>query len=81
MKTINFLQIITRIFFLIVLTLGVLNLILIHPVPERIYLLVSLIFLPPLTGYIKERYRISIPPAIKIILGTVVVWFTLGISV
>lgn len=68
------------VFFAIVLSLGIFNILLVHPVPGIVYLLLSLIFLPPLNNLLGSRLRISVSPAIKIILGIVIVWFTLGIS-
>jgi hypothetical protein len=68
--------IICTIFFFI----GVLNMILIHPVPGFIYILISLIYLPPLSNYIKVKLRISIPIILKVILAILVMWFTLGVG-
>ena len=67
-------------FGIIVLTIGLSNLFLVHPVPAIVFLLLSLIYLPPVTELIQQRTGFSIHPAIKIILGVVIIWFTLGVS-
>lgn len=64
----------------LVISLGVLNFILVHPVPGLVYLLLSLVFLPPVNSFVKTRFGFRIPIALKILLGIVIVWFTLGIS-
>lgn len=68
------------IFGLVILTLGILNLILVHPVPGVAYLLLSLIFFPPINAAFRKNLGLSIPLVFKIILGVVIIWFTLGIS-
>jgi hypothetical protein len=67
-------------FGIIVLTIGVLNLLLVHPVPGIGYLLISLVYFPPANAYLKTRFGFTIPLAVKIILGTVLIIFTLGVS-
>ena len=60
--------------------LGVLNMFLVHPVPGVFYLLLSLIYFPPANAVLKERLDFSIPLVVKVLLGLVVIWFTLGVS-
>lgn len=67
-------------FTLLIFTLGVMNLVLVHPVPGFAYMLLSLIFLPPLNSFLKERTGWAIPRAVQIVLGIIIIWFTLGIS-
>ena len=67
-------------FALLLVTIGILNLIQVHPVPGIIYLLLALIFVPPLTQGLKNRTGFTIPVAVKIILGFIIIWFTLGVS-
>ena len=67
-------------FGLLVLGTGVANLLLVHPVPAAAYALVSLVYLPPASAALKERFGLSIHPVVKIVLGVVVVMFTLGVS-
>ena len=60
--------------------IGIMNLILIHPVPGMAYLLFSLLYMPPVTENIRQRFGFSIPTIIKVIFGIAIIWFTLGIS-
>ena len=67
-------------FGLLVLGIGVANLLLVHPVPAAVYALVSLVYFPPASAALKERFGRSIHPLVKVVLGVVVVMFTLGVS-
>lgn len=67
-------------FGLLVLGAGVANLLWIHPVPALVYGLVSLVYLPPVGAALKERFGVSIPTFVKVVLAIVVVMFTLGVS-
>jgi hypothetical protein len=68
------------IFSIIVLAIGILNLFLVHPVPALVYLLLSLVYLPPANAILKKRLGFSIPLVVKIILGIIIIMFTLGVS-
>ncbi|MGV3539362.1 MAG: hypothetical protein ACO1OQ_06095 [Rufibacter sp.] len=59
---------------------GILNIILIHPVPGVAYLLLACLYLPPVYAYLTENFHFSIPAVVKIGLGIVLVMFTLGVS-
>jgi hypothetical protein len=63
-----------------VFAIGVLNLLLVHPVPGMVGLLLSLVYFPPANAFLRAKTGLSIPPAVKIILGVMVIWFTLGVS-
>lgn len=65
---------------LIVLTIGLLNLFLIHPVPGIAFIIFSLIYFPPVTDLLKKNLNLVIPPIVKVFLFVFLVWFTLGIS-
>ena len=65
---------------LLLLAIGVLNLLLVHPVPAAAYALVSLVYFPPVSGALGRRSGIRLPATLKVVLGVVVIWFTLGIS-
>ena len=67
-------------FGMVVLGIGIANLLLVHPVPAVAYVLVSLVYLPPASAALKDRFGVSIHPFAKFILGIVVVMFTLGVS-
>lgn len=56
-------------FGLSVLGAGVLNLLLVHPVPAMAYVLVSLVYLPPVSGLLGDRFVFRVPTAVKIVLG------------
>ncbi len=64
----------------VLFVIGVLNLILVHPVPGGVFILVSLIYLPQVNIFLKSRFGFSIPPAVKIIIAIFLIWFTLGVS-
>ena len=67
-------------FGIVVLTIGVLNMVLVHPVPGTVCILLSLFYFPPVDDMIKKKFGRSIPPAVKIVLGIAIIWFTLGVS-
>lgn len=73
-------KIIGWLFGAIVFVIGLLNLILVHAVPGIVYLLLSLIYFPPVNTAFRKSFGFSIPPAVKIILGIIIIWFTLGVS-
>lgn len=68
------------IFFGVVLAVGVANLLLVHPVPAVAYALVSLVYFPPASVFLRDRFGFSIHPVVKLALGIVIVMFTLGVS-
>lgn len=79
-NTIRILPLAGWLFGLTVFAIGVLNMLLVHPVPGLIYLLLSLLYFPPVNDLFREKVGFSIPLVIKIILGIVILWFTLGVS-
>lgn len=64
----------------IVLAIGVLNLFFVHPVPGIVYLLLSLIYFPPADAVLRRSFGFAVPRVLKIILGVVIIMFTLGVS-
>jgi hypothetical protein len=76
----NIWDIVGYIFGIVVLTVGVMNIFLVHPVPGVAYLLLSLIYFPPANASLKTKFYFSIPLVVKIILGIVIFFFTLGVS-
>jgi hypothetical protein len=80
MNKIPFALIAGWLFGLLLVIIGVMNIFLVHPVPGIAYLLLSLIYFPPVTEWLKEKYRIRIPAVIKILLGGFIMMFTLGVS-
>jgi hypothetical protein len=79
-KKLSIQNIISWILGLLVFTIGIANLILIHPVPGIIGLLLSLLFFPPVNDVLKKTVGFTIPFAVKIVLALFIFWFTLGIS-
>ena len=79
-KNYNFQNLISWIFGITVLTIGILNTVLVHIVPGVVYLLMSLLYFPSVNAFVKQKTGISIPWILKIVLGIVIVMFTLGVS-
>ncbi len=68
------------IFLFLFFSIGVLNLVLVHPVPGIIYILFSLIYFPPFSEYMKAKFRFTPPIMLKVILAILVLWFTLAVG-
>ena len=64
----------------VIFTIGALNLLLVHPVPGTVFLLLSLLYVPAFNTLLRKTFGFAVPLAAKITLGIVVVWFTLGVS-
>ncbi|MGZ5190110.1 MAG: hypothetical protein ACXWCZ_03765 [Flavisolibacter sp.] len=73
-------NIISWILGIIVFAIGILNLIFVHPVPGIIFLFLSLLFISQTNTLIRKNFGFSIPLVVKIILGIIIIWFTLGVS-
>ncbi len=67
-------------FGLAVLATGLFNIILIHPVPGIIYLLLSIIYFPFTNVFLRKKFGFSIPIFVKYILAIFIILFTLGVS-
>ncbi len=63
-----------------VFVIGVLNVFLVHPVPGFFYLLLSLVYFPPANTVLRKKFGFSIPLVVKMILGIIIIWFTLGVN-
>ena len=68
------------IFGIVFLTVGILNMFLVHLVPGVGYLLLSFIYFPPSNAYIRKKFEFAIPVVVKIILAIFIIMFTLGVS-
>ena len=79
-KNVESSPIISWLFSIIVVAIGILNMLLVHPVPGAVFLLLSLVYIPPANNFFKERTGFSIPTVLKLILGILIIWFTLGPS-
>ena len=60
--------------------IGIMNLVLAHPIPGILYLLVSLFYCPPMGSMANERLGFSIPYLVKTIVAFVILWVTLAIG-
>jgi hypothetical protein len=68
------------IFGIVVWVIGVLNVFFVHAVPGVVYFLLSFLYFPPINVILKKKYGHSIPVVVKIILGVLIITFTLGVS-
>ena len=73
-------NIISWILGIIVYTIGVLNLFLVHFVPGIVFLVLSFAIFPPINDELRKRFGFSIPVPLRIALGILIIWFTLGVS-
>jgi len=73
-------SIISWMFFVLFVAIGILNIIFVHLVPGIFYLLVSVIYLPHINSYLYRKLGFSIPLVIKIVLGLVILWGTLAVG-
>lgn len=71
---------ISTLFGILVLAAGFSNLFLVHAVPGMGYIMLSLLYFPPVNTLLADWFGWKIPPVIKIILAFVIVWFTFGVS-
>lgn len=62
------------------LIIGVLNAWLVHPAPGMLYLLLAVLFLPQTDALLKKKLGLTIPLALKIFAGLVILWGTLAIG-
>ena len=80
MKNLNALNVISWFFGLLLVTIGVMNIVLVHPIPGVFYFVVSFLFFPPTNVFLKKMFNISIPFGIKLILFILIMWPTLGVG-
>lgn len=64
----------------IVFSIGALNLWLVHPAPGIVGLALSMLYLPHVRRMLSRTMGLRIPRWLRIALGVLVVWFTLGVS-
>lgn len=72
--------IISSIFGILIIILGVFYLVLVHFVPAIICFLLSLIYFPFADELLKRKFGFPVPLIVKILLGIFIIWFTLGVS-
>ncbi len=73
-------QLISWVLGVTVLVIGVANLVLVHAVPGIFFLLLSVLYTRQANSFFREKLGFRIPLAVKIVLGIMVIWFTLGVS-
>lgn len=73
-------ELLAWLFVIFLLGVGIVNIFLVHPVPGIAYLLLALVFLPPLNSVFTERFGSIIPLILKIILAVLIILFTFGVS-
>jgi hypothetical protein len=79
-KNLNALNIVSFLFGLLLLTIGIMNVFMVHPIPGIIYILVSLVFFPPTNNILKKTLNFTIPFKLKLIIFILIMWFTLGVG-
>ena len=65
---------------LTLIAIGILNFLWIHAIPAMVYLLLSLIYLPPANELLRKRFGLHIPAILKLALAAAIFFFTLGVS-
>lgn len=73
-------HIISWLFSIVFLVIGVLNVILVSVVPGVFYFLLSLIYVPQTNIFLSKKIGFTIPIIVKIIVGVVVLWGTLAVG-
>ena len=73
-------RLISRVFGVVFVALGLLNLLLVHPVPGVFYLLLTVLYFPAATSVLEQRLGLTIPFGIRITVGLVVLWGTLAVG-
>jgi len=63
-----------------VIIVGLLNVALVHVVPGVVYLILSLVYLPPSSDLLTKKLGFSIPLFIKVVMGVAIFFFTWGVS-
>jgi hypothetical protein len=73
-------NIINWIFGVVFLSIGILNVFLVHLVPGVFYILLSFVYFPPAATILKHKFGIYIPFAVKIIFALIILWATLAVG-
>ena len=76
----KFRKTISWILFLMLLIVGILNLILVHPVPGFIYIILGLICLPQTNILLKKSFSFTVSFVVKIILFLLFMWYSLAMG-
>ena len=73
-------NIISWVFAILFLGIGILNIFMVHPVPGLIYIAIASIYLPGANTAVRKNLGFTIPFAAKLIIGILAMWFTLGVG-
>ncbi|NEU09959.1 hypothetical protein GZH53_16660 [Flavihumibacter sp. R14] len=73
-------ELISIIFAIVLLVVGVLNIFLVHPVPGIIYIFLAFLYTPQANALLWKRLGSLAPILVKIVLGIIIIMFTLGVS-
>ena len=73
-------NIVSWILALVLLIVGLLNLILVHPVPGLFHLVLGLVYFPRTNVLLKKWFGFTIPFAVKIILFLLVMWYSVAMG-
>lgn len=76
----NVWNIISWIFAIVFLVIGVLNMFLVHVVPGVFYLLLAFVYFPQVNTILKKKFGFSVPIVVRIMLGLVILWGTLAVG-
>ncbi len=79
-SNVEILKIISYIFGILFIIIGILNVFLVHPVPGILYLIISLIYFPQVNTLLKKKFGFTIPTKLRMVLGFVIMWGTLGVG-
>ena len=79
-KTLDAGNLFSGLFAIVLIVIGILNIFLVHPVPGIVYLFLSILYLPQANDMLWKRVVYPIPLAVKIVMGIVIIMFTLGVS-
>ncbi|KAA9338844.1 hypothetical protein [Adhaeribacter soli] len=80
MKDVNLTLLFSWLIGLVVFIIGLSNLLLVHPVPGIVFLLISALHFPPADALCMKIFGRPVPFLAKVFLGFVIIWFTLGVS-
>ena len=61
-------------------TIGILNLILVHPLYGLFYSLLATFYLPPARAWLEKKLGFPIPIFLQVLLAILVMWMTLGVG-
>lgn len=70
----------SRVLGVIFLITGVLNILLVHPVPGVFYFILTLLYIPQTNKVLKRRLGFSISPLAMVTFGLIVLWGTLAVG-